>query len=188
MNLAILFSLPYLMITQVSCDNREYVYVIGKLPGYIKCVANPVNDLCPVNHLVPDKIQNLPWIDRNVVSQVLTAKSNQLRSAGGDDSCIDANAKFDCSKILYTCETDLDNVYLDSRRVHGLCINASRMCSGIEQETHNKLFSNCSVYENKTVRYSKGMACLEYPKLPNDSCPVRNYKVSYTFECKPKVH
>ena len=178
MNLAILFSLFYLMITRVSCDNAEYVYVMAKLPGYTKCVSNPVDDVCPVDHLVPDKIQNLPWIDRNVITQVLAAKSNQLRNAGGNDSCINANAKFECSKILYTCKTDLDYVYLDPQRVHALCINASQKCNGIKQVTYNKLFSNCSLCKNKTVRYSKGVACLEYPKLPNDLCPVRNYKVN----------
>ena len=126
------------MATHVCCDQDHRVFVIGKLP-IITCISNPVNDLCPVNHQVPDRIQNLPWIDRNAISQVLISRSLSLQLAGGDGNCTDAYKMFECSTIIYTCKTNLSYVYLDSlfrhTRVYTVCCCKAGMCgsgSGIK--------------------------------------------------------
>ena len=171
-----LLALFFLMATHVCCDQDHRVFVIAKLP-ITTCISNPVNDLCPVNHQVPDRIQNLPWIDRNVISQVLISRSLSLQLAGGDGNCTDAYKMFQCSTIIYTCKTNLSYVYLDSERAYTLCVSAKQACAGVSQALRDKIF-NCSLYRNASVRYEKGESCEEYPKLENNTCPTRRYKVS----------
>ena len=162
--------LVFLMASQGRCENDQHVFVIMELQ-VITCIPNPVNDICPVDHKVPDLIQNLPWINRTVISQVLNSMSTILRAAGGNQSCIAANEMLECSKILYTCKDNENYVYLDSNRTYGLCMVAREECMGIG------LF-NCTLYLNSRFRYPKSTACKEYQKLENDTCSTPNYKVS----------
>jgi uncharacterized protein (UPF0147 family) len=168
-----------LMASQVCCDHGQLVFVIEKLQ-FITCVSNPINDICPVDHMVPD--QSLPTTNRTVISQVLNLTSLPLRSANASESCIAANKMFQCSLRIYTCKKNESYVYLDSERAYRLCMDARDNCTGLEQ-----LF-NCSLYRNATVsRHSKGVTCNEYQKLENDTCPMRNYKVSNAISIFKKV-
>ncbi|CAB4019956.1 ---NA--- [Paramuricea clavata] len=154
------------MASQVCCDHGQLVFVIGKLQ-FITCVSNPINDICPVNHKVPDQI--LP--NRTVISQLLNSTSVPLRSTNASESCIAANKMFLCSLSIYTCNDNERYFYRDTEIAYRLCMDARDICTGLEQ-----LF-NCSLYRNATMRHSKGVTCNEYQKLENDTCPMRNYKV-----------
>jgi hypothetical protein len=162
-----------LMVSQAIGDNGEYVYVISKR---IECISNPVNDICPVTHKVPDRIQNLPWINRTMINTTLSSTSTLLRTAGGNESCIDTTKMFQCSQFLYTCKDNDDYVYLDSSRIYQLCNDARQKCMNIDQGLQDRLF-NCTLYTTST-RYSKGSKCKEYQKVENDTCPMPDYKVS----------
>ena len=165
-----------LMVSQALGDNNEYVFVIRKS---IECISNPVNDICPIDHKVPDIIQNSPWINRTSLSWVLNSTSSLFRMAGGNASCIEANEMFQCSQFLYTCKDDEDTVYLDSKRTNNLCNAARKKCMGIDQGLLDRLF-NCTLYTSST-KYNKGSNCKEYKKVENDTCAMPNYKVSITI-------
>ena len=177
--------LACLIVTQVKCGFIHPVkgFVIRKLRN-ITCISNPVNDVCPVNHKVPDSIPNLSRIDSESIKKVLNRNARFIRFSGGSKNCTRANEMFYCSKIVYFCETNQSYVYLDSDRVHRQCVIARRKCDGIGILNLDTFF-NCDKHVNATVRYDKSEICKEYPDVENDACTKRNHKVSRRrLKCK----
>lgn len=155
MSLATTLVFVLFMLTNVSCSkNSQHVVYLTSHLSNTTCISNQLNDICPVDYKVPDRISNIPLNNRDRVASVLNSTSTHLRYAGGNESCINASKTFECSKLIYKFQSNLSYVYLDE--VYGSCMSAKQKCSGVPQSLRGAQF-NCTLFRNAKVRVNKGV-------------------------------
>ena len=165
-----------LVVTQVRCGSDLYGFVRREI--VTPCISNPINDICPLGHKVPKRVYNIyPGISASV-----RRISARFRSAGGNDNCTEAIKMFQCSRSIRTCKSNLSYFYLDSARAYTRCVAARHACAEVDKSLQDA-WLDCNTVRNRgdSRRDRRRDTCEKYPKLQNDACPMRKYKVGITI-------
>lgn len=176
-----------LAVNGISSE-EDKVYVKTKIPT-IPCIDNPVKDVCPSAHKVPDfskirdddeKGMKRESFNKTQLNATLSIFLNILKPFNASKACKDAVKTSVCSPVLITqCKDDDDYITTDMGKVGRLCEKAKNECRTALPPLLLMALFNCSTDRRVEKHRRRGAVCQDFPAVKGDPypCSKRKYKV-----------